>query len=85
MIYCANNNTLYRRAQDACNDLGISKSVMSRHLAGERKTAGSYVLTNVNTSDPAELQDVRRWLLYSTYNIIIDVGDPVMHGGDIDD
>lgn len=74
MVYCANNNTLYKQARDACADLGIDETALSRHLAGQRKTVGSYVLARVDTDNASELQDVRRWLLYSAYKIVLDVG-----------
>ncbi len=84
MIYCANNNMLYTQAKDACDDLGLDPASMSRHLAGKRKTVGSYVLAAVDTVDPDKLRDVRRWLLYSTYKIILDVDErpQLYHGGD---
>lgn len=84
MIYCANNNTLYEQAKDACDDLGLDQASVSKHLAGDRKTVGSYVLARVESSDKEQLAEVRRFLLYSTFKIILDVGDTpiIYHGGD---
>ena len=84
MIYCANNNTLYEQAKDACDDLGLDQSSVSKHLAGERKTVGSYVLARVDSSDKDKLAEVRRWLLYSAFKIVLNVGDTpiIYHGGD---
>lgn len=84
MIYCANNNTLYEQAKDACDDLGLDQASVSKHLAGDRKTVGSYVLARVDSSDKEKLAEVRRWLLYSAFKIVLDVGDtPILyHGGD---
>lgn len=84
MIYCANNNTLYEQAKDACDDLGLDQASMSKHLAGDRKTVGSYVLARVDSSDKEQLADVRRWLLYSAFKIVLDVADTpiIYHGGD---
>lgn len=84
MIYCANNNTLYEQAKDACDDLGLDQASVSKHLAGGRKTVGSYVLARVDSSDKEKLAEVRRWLLYSAFKIVLDVGDTpiIYHGGD---
>ena len=80
MIYCANNNTLYMQAKDACDDLGISESYMSKHLSGQRKTARSYVLTEVSDTSSEAIQSVRAWLLYSVYKIVLNVSDvPVLY------
>ena len=78
MIYCANNNTLYMQAKDACIDLGISESNMSKHLSGQRKTAKSYILTEVTDTSVAAIQSVRAWLLYSVYKINLNVSDEPM-------
>lgn len=79
MIYCANNNTLYKQARDACADLCIDETALSRHLSGQRKTVGSYILARVDTQDAQELQDVRRCLLYSAYKIVLDTGEEPLH------
>lgn len=82
MIYCANNNTLYARAQDVCDDLGLPAESVSRHLAGQRKTVGSYVLAKVDDISPEAIALVRRWLLYSTFKIMLDVNDePLRYQG----
>lgn len=75
MIYCANNNTLYEQAADACKDLGLDEASVSKHLAGQRRSVGSYVLTKVDDTNAEALQAVRRCLLYSAYKIIIDVDE----------
>ena len=69
-IYCANNNTLYSSAKEAALDLGLNHSQVSRALHGHRPRAGVYLLSFVD-DDPteAELNDLRRWLLYSVYKI----------------
>ena len=80
MIYCANNNTLYMQAKDACDDLGISESYMSKHLSGQRKTARSYILTEVTDTSSEAIQSVRAWLLYSVYKIVLNVSDePIIY------
>lgn len=75
MIYCANNNTLYRKAVDVCRDLGLDQAQVSKHLAGERKTVGSYVLARITDLTPEAVKAVRTWLLYSTFKIVLDVED----------
>lgn len=75
MIYCANNNTLYRRAADVCADLGLDKAQVSKHLAGKRKTCGSYVLARITDTAPEAVRTVRTWLLYSAFKIVLDVED----------
>lgn len=80
MIYCANNNTLYRRAADVCADLGVDRAQVSKHLAGTRKTVGSYVLARITDISPEAVKAVRAWLLYSTFKIVLDVQDePIMY------
>lgn len=73
MIYCANNNTLYEQAKDACDDLGLDPASVSRCLAGQRKSVGSYVLTHVTDTEPENIKAVRSWLLYAAYKIVLDV------------
>ena len=75
MIYCANNNTLYHRAADVCRDLGLDKAQVSRHLAGTRKTVGSYVMARVTDTTPEAIKAVRAWLLYSVFKIVLNVSD----------
>lgn len=75
MIYCANNNTLYRYSVDVCEDLGLDPASICKHLAGQRKSVGSYVLARVTDTDAENIKAVRAWLLYSAYKIIIDVQD----------
>ena len=75
MVYCANNNTLYEQAKDACNDLGLDPASVSRCLAGQRKSVGSYVLARVTRTDAESIKAVRAWLLYSAYNIVLDCLD----------
>ena len=82
MIYCANNNTLYEQAKDACDDLGLDQASVSKHLAGQRKTVGSYVLAHVDSTGKEQLAAVRRWLLYSAFKIVLDTGeDPLIYKG----
>ena len=82
MIYCANNNTLYEQAKDACDDLGLDQASVSKHLAGQRKTVGSYVLAHIDDTGKEQLAAVRRWLLYSAFKIILDTGeDPTIYKG----
>lgn len=73
MIYCANNNTLYRSAADVCADLGLDKASVSRVLSGQRKTVGSYVLTELDDLSENGISAARAWLLYSVYKIVLDV------------
>lgn len=75
MIYCANNNTLYEQARDVCRDLGVSEAGVSKHLAGERRTVGCYVLARINDPNMKNIKALRAWLLYSTFRIILDVQD----------
>lgn len=72
MIYCANLNTIYKTAAEAARELSLDKTAVSRALSGERKRAGVYLLTYTETNNPKELEEIRRWLLYSTYRIILD-------------
>ena len=82
MIYCANNNTVYERAIDVCNDLGIAEESVSRHLAGQRKTVGSYVLAKIDNINPEEIRTIRRWLLYSAFKIMLDADEePILYQG----
>lgn len=82
MIYCANNNTLYESIADVCNDLNIASSSVCKHLAGQRKSVGSYVMTRIE--DVSTTKAVRAGLLYSAYRIILEVDDEprVYHRGD---
>lgn len=75
MIYCANNNTLYRRAADVCADLGLDKAQVSKHLAGTRKTVRSYVLARITDTTPEAVKAVRTRMLYSAYKIVLDVSE----------
>lgn len=69
MIYCVNNNTLYRRAADLCKDLGLDKSTVSRVLAGKGTRAGVYLITEMYDTSPDAISAARNWLLYSVYKI----------------
>lgn len=69
MIYCANNNTLYRRAADLCKDLGLDKSTVSRVLAGKGTRAGVYLIAEMDDTSPGAISAARNWLLYSVYKI----------------
>lgn len=81
MIYCANNNTLYSQAADASRDLGIDETALSRHLSGQRKTAGGYVFSRVVSKD-RDFKSIRAWLLYSAFKIILDCDDePIIFQG----
>lgn len=73
MIYCPNNNTLYKSAADVCRDLQLDRAAVSRVLSGERKTAGSYILSEINDLSEDGIRAARAWLLYSVYKIIVDV------------
>lgn len=82
MIYCANNNTLYKQARDVCKDLGVSEAGVSKHLAGKRRSVGPYVLAKIYSPDPKTIKALRAWLLYSTYSIILDCeDDPIYYEG----
>lgn len=73
MIYCPNNNTLYKTAADVCQDLQLDKAAVSRVLSGERKTAGSYILSELTDLSSEGVRAARAWLLYSVYKIVLDV------------
>lgn len=75
MIYCANNNKLYKQARDVCKDLGLSEAAVSKHLNGERRAAGCYVLARINRPNMNTIKALRAWLLYSTFKIDLDVQD----------
>ena len=82
MIYCANNNKLYESGADASRDLGIDQAVISKHLSGQRKTAGPYVLAKVTDISPAAIQAARAWMLFNAYHIIMDAGIiPILYVG----
>lgn len=82
MIYCANNNVLYKQARDVCKDLGLSEAAVSKHLNGERRAAGCYVLARINKPNPKTIKALRAWLLYSTFKIVLDVHDePIFYEG----
>ena len=76
-VYCANNNTLYDTPKAAADDLELDLSLVSRALNGRRPRAGVYILAYVEP-DPksnafleSQLDDLRRWMLYSAYKITL--------------
>ena len=73
MIYCANNNTLYKSARDVCEDLELDRGTVSNCLAGRRKSASGYLLTNLDDLSEDGIRAARAWLLYSAYKIVLDV------------
>lgn len=72
-VYCANNNTIYNSPKDCAEDLKLDLSAVSRALSGERKRAGVYLLSYVDSSDSnsESIAALRRWMLYSSYSIVI--------------
>ncbi|MBR5015004.1 MAG: hypothetical protein IKY16_10445 [Bacteroidales bacterium] len=72
-VYCANNNTIYNSPKDCAEDLKLDLSAVSRALSGARKRAGVYILSYIdnNDTDPEAVAALRRWMLYSSYSIVI--------------
>lgn len=80
MLYCANNNTVYKSVREAVHDLGIAESSIHRYLNGERKTAASYVFMKLDDISPESIKAARAWLLYSAFKIVLDVSDdPIIY------
>lgn len=74
-VFCANTNTVYNTPKEAADDLDLDLSVVSRALNGRRPRAGVYLLAYIDDDTRAEqLADLRRWLLYSVYKIVIEEG-----------
>lgn len=71
MIYCANNNTLYRRAADICADLGVDKGNVSKVLAGKLRRVKDYCFCELCDTTPDKVSAARRQLLYANYNIVL--------------
>ena len=86
MIYCANNNTLYKRASDICADLGVDKGNISKVLSGKLRRVKDYCFCELYDSDPDKVESARRQLLYSNYSIILPEEfknpPPRLYGGD---
>ena len=79
-LYCANNNTIYKSVTAAANDLNIDRTSIHKQLKGDRTNVGGYVFAKLDDISPEAVRDARRWLLYSTFKIILDVDDePIMH------
>lgn len=76
-VYCANNNCIYDSPKDCANDLKQDLSAVCRALSGERKRAGVYLLSYIDSSDtdPKTVAALRRWMLYSSYAIILEGGE----------
>ena len=73
MIYCPNNNTLYERAADICEDLGVTKSNVSRVLSGQQRRIKDYCFCELCDVSPDSVSAARRQLLYAHYHIVLPV------------
>lgn len=72
-VYCANNNIVYDSPTACAEDLGLSLPTVSLAVNGKRARAGVYILSPVDDQTPDQLSDLRRWLLYSVYKIVLEV------------
>ena len=76
-LYCANNNTIYPTIAAAADDLDIDRTTIHRFLRGERSTAAHYVFIKLDDDEPSpdRVKELRAWLLYSAFKIVLDVSD----------
>lgn len=86
MIYCANNNTLYRRAADICADLGVDKGNVSKVLAGKLRRVKDYCFCELCDTSQYNVSAARRQMLYANYSIVLpenfDNPPPRIFGGE---
>ena len=86
MIYCANNNTLYKKAADICEDLNVDPGNVSRVLAGRLLRVRNYCFCELNEPDRDQISSARRYLLYTHFNIVLPDEfvnpQPRIYGGD---
>lgn len=72
MIYCANNNTIYGTAAEASRALEVDQASISKALAGQRQSAGVYILAKLENVKLEDLPELRARLLFAAYKISLD-------------
>ena len=72
MIYCANNNTIYGTVAEASRALDVDQASISKALAGQRQSAGVYILAKLENVKLEELPELRARLLFAAYKISLD-------------
>ena len=74
-VMCINDGTIYGSLEAAATKYCISRSAISKHIHGDRKSVrGLYFIEISGNETPEELQTIREKELFSQYHIIIKEG-----------
>lgn len=83
-LICINNGVVYQSASAACKALGLHKTQISHHLAGDRPTAGGYVFVRLTGNETkAELEEIITSYVKSHYNLHVKL-HVELDGGEVD-